>query len=116
MRVVRSAYAHGKILAIDTDEARSQPGVHAVWTAHDIAGVPPIDFRLTRVEGLEAYRQPVLATDRVRYVGEPVAAVVAEDAYLAEDADQRVRMAGEEVAAVVRAVEAPGGVDAGQRA
>jgi aerobic carbon-monoxide dehydrogenase large subunit len=108
MRVVRSAYAHGKILAIDTEEARAQPGVHAVWTAHDIAWIPPIDFRLTRVEGLEAYRQPVLATDRVRYVGEPVAAVFAEDAYLAEDAAERVSIAVEELPVLLRAEEGPG--------
>jgi carbon-monoxide dehydrogenase large subunit len=108
MRVVRSAYAHGKILAIDTGEACAQPGVHAVWTAHDIAGIPPIDFRLTRLEGLAAYRQPVLATDRVRYVGEPVAAVFAEDAYLAEDAAERVSIAIEELPVLLRAEQEPG--------
>src|ERR1700690_1237061 len=62
------------------------PGVVAIWTAADVADIPPIDFRLTRIEGLEPYRQPILATDRVRYVGEPVAVVFAADPYLAEDA------------------------------
>ena len=48
--------------------------------------IPPIPFRLTGLKTLEPYRQPVLAKDRVRYVGEPVAVVFADDPYLAEDA------------------------------
>src|SRR5882724_3573572 len=86
MRIARSALAHGTIVAVDTAAARALPGVVAVWTAADIADVPPIDFREGRIERLEPYRQPVLATDRVRYVGEPVAAVFAVDPYIAEDA------------------------------
>jgi aerobic carbon-monoxide dehydrogenase large subunit len=86
MRVVRSAHAHGRIVSIDTNAARAVPGVIAVWTSADVAEIPPIDFRLTRIEGLDPYRQPILATDRVRYVGEPVAVVFATDPYLAEDA------------------------------
>ena len=66
--------------------ARAAPGVVAVWTAADVADIPPIDFRLTRIEGLDPYRQPILAGDRVRYVGEPVAVVFATDPYAAEDA------------------------------
>ena len=66
------------------------PGVHAVWTAADIADIPPIEFRAHPVEGLAPYRQPVLASGRVRYVGEPVAAVFADDPYLAEDAAELV--------------------------
>src|SRR5579863_2532736 len=90
MRVVRSAHAHGRIVAIDTDAARATPGVVAVWTAADVSAIPPIDFRLTRIDGLEPYRQPILAADRVRYVGEPVAVVFAADAYAAEDAADMV--------------------------
>ena len=86
MRIVRSAHAHGRITAIETARACAAPGVVAVWTAADVAGIPPIDFRLTRVEGLEPYRQPILAKDIVRYVGEPVAVVFAADPYSAEDA------------------------------
>src|SRR5271167_3792966 len=86
MRIARSPLAHGTIVAVDTAAARALPGVVAVWTAQDIADVPPIDFREGRIERLEPYRQPVLATDRVRYVGEPVAAVFAVDPYIAEDA------------------------------
>src|SRR5208282_3237900 len=79
MRVVRSAHAHGRIVAIDTGAARAAAGVVAVWTTAEVAGIPPIDFRLTRIEGLEPHRQPILAADRVRYVGEPVAVVFAVD-------------------------------------
>jgi carbon-monoxide dehydrogenase large subunit/6-hydroxypseudooxynicotine dehydrogenase subunit gamma len=73
MRVVRSTHAHGRIVAIDIAKGRAAPGVIAVWTAADVADIPPIDFRLTRIEGLEPYRQPILAKDHVRYVGEPTA-------------------------------------------
>src|ERR1700686_2747711 len=66
MRVVRSAQAHGRITSIDIAAARAADGVAAGWTAADVADIPPIDFRLTRIEGLEPYRQPILARDRVR--------------------------------------------------
>ena len=62
MRMVRSNHAHGRIVSIDTAAARALPGVVAVWTAADIADIPPIDFREGRIEKLEPYRQPVLAT------------------------------------------------------
>ncbi len=78
MRIVRSNHAHGRIVGVDTAAARALPGVVAVWTAADIADVPPIDFREGRIEKLEPYRQPVLATGKVRFVGDPVAAVFAE--------------------------------------
>jgi CO/xanthine dehydrogenase Mo-binding subunit len=86
MRVVRSPTAFGHLSEIRRDPAVRQRGVVAVWTAEDVADIPPIDFRLSPVAGLEPYRQPVLARDYVRYVGEPVAAVFAADPYLAEDA------------------------------
>src|SRR5215210_314126 len=108
MRVVRSNHAHGKIVSIDADAARAVPGVFAVWTSADIAAVPPIDFREGRIEKLEPYRQPVLATERVRYVGEPVAAVFAEDPYLAEDAAELVTLEIEELPVILSAVQEPG--------
>lgn len=86
MRVVRSPLAHGVIRGIDAEAARALPGVVAVWTGEDVAELPPIPFRATKVKGLEPYCQPILAQDRVRYVGEPIAVVFARDAYLAEDA------------------------------
>src|SRR5476649_2222271 len=90
MRVVRSAVAHGKIKSIDTTAALKLPGVHAVWTAADVAHIPPIPFRLTGLKSLEPYRQPVLAKDVVRYVGEPVAVIFAGEEYLTEDAAELV--------------------------
>ena len=53
MRVVRSTHANARLLSIDTAAARDTPGVHAVWTAADVADIPPIDFRLSKIAGLE---------------------------------------------------------------
>jgi CO/xanthine dehydrogenase Mo-binding subunit len=111
MRIVRSPYAHAKILNIDTAAARVAPGVHTVWTFSDIADVPPIDVRLTKIEGLEPYRQPVLARERVRYVGEPVAVVFASDPYLAEDAAELVQIEVEELPPQLDAAAPPAKFD-----
>jgi len=111
MRVVRSAHAHGRIAAIATGAARAAPGVVAVWTAADVAAIPPIDFRLTRIEGLDPYRQPILAKERVRYVGEPVAVVFASDPYLAEDAADLMRVEVEELPVLLTADAPPGAFD-----
>src|SRR5437764_4646103 len=85
MRVVRSPVAFGSLNAMDIQAARAHPGAAAIWTGADVAEIPPIDFRLSPVPGLEPYRQPILAQDHVRYVGEPVAIVFATDPYIAED-------------------------------
>lgn len=111
MRIVRSPYAHAKILNIDTAAARAAPGVHTVWTFADIADVPPIDVRLTKIEGLDPYRQPVLARERVRYVGEPVAVIFAADQYLAEDAAELVQIEVEELPVLLHADAPPGKFD-----
>jgi len=103
MRMVRSAHAHGRLRAIDVSPARALPGVVAVWTAADIAGLPPIEFREGPNAKLAPFRQPVLATDHVRYVGEPIAAVFATDAYVAEDAADAVNVDIDELEAVVEA-------------
>src|SRR5664279_4611245 len=108
MRVVRSTVAHGKIKSINAATALKLPGVHAVWSAADVAHIPPIPFRLTGLKSLEPYRQPVLAKDVVRYVGEPVAAVFAENAYLAEDAADLVEVAIEQLSITLLAIEHPG--------
>jgi carbon-monoxide dehydrogenase large subunit len=114
MRLVRSNHAHGNIASIDTSAARATPGVVAVWTAADIADVPPIDFREGRIPSLEPYRQPVLARDRVRYVGEPVAAIFAHDPYTAEDAADLVSMEIEELPILLAAEAEPGEFSAGR--
>lgn len=90
MRVVRSPVASGRIIGVDTQAAVDMAGVVAVWTAVEVGHIPPIGFRIMVVPGLEPYRQPVLATGFVRYVGEPVAVVFADDPYLAEDAADAV--------------------------
>ncbi len=86
MRVVRAAVASGVLGAIDVSTALASPGVVAVWTWADVAEIPPISFRLLPDERLLRYRQHILCGERVRYVGEPIAVVFAEDPYLAEDA------------------------------
>ena len=107
MRVVRSPAAHGKIRSIDAGAALELSGVHAVWTNADVAHIPPIPFRLTGLKMLEPYSQPVLAKEFVRYVGEPVALVFAEDQYVAEDAADLVEIDIEELDVQLLATEQP---------
>ena len=90
MRIVRSDVAHGLLKKVDTERARAVPGVIAVWTAYDIGNVAPIPLRASEPRGLEVYRQPVLARERVRYVGEAIAVIFAENPYIAEDAEELV--------------------------
>src|SRR5215471_14795508 len=86
--VLRSPHAHARILSLDAAPARALPGVAAVLTASDIAGaVRDIPPRPTReLEGMQVPEHPVLARDKVCYVGQPVAIVVAQDPYVARDA------------------------------
>ena len=107
MRVVRSGHAHGRIRSIDLSRARATPGVFAAWIAADVAGLQPIALREGPDAKLDPYLQPVLAGERVRYVGEPVAVVFAEDPYLAEDAADLVSVEVEELPAVLEAHETP---------
>src|SRR5690349_22683354 len=109
MRVVRSPYAHAELRSVDIAAAEGAPGVVAVWAGADIADLPPIDFRDPAGEALRPYRQPLLAHDRVRYVGEPVAAVFATDPYLAEDAADLVNVEADEVPPVLDAAAPPSG-------
>ncbi len=115
MRMVRSPMAHAAIRAIDTAAARALPGVVAVWTSDDIVDLPPIDFRADRsAEELKSFRQPALAKGRVRYVGDPVAAVFAEDPYIAEDAAELVEMDFDPLRVVASADDAPGEFEPGR--
>jgi aerobic carbon-monoxide dehydrogenase large subunit len=85
--VLRSPAAHGRIRAIDTAAALALPGVHAVLTAADLgSAVPRVPIRLQPMASLEPFHQPVLADGKVRYVGEPVAVVLADSIALGEDA------------------------------
>ena len=114
LRLVRSAHAHGRLVSIEASAALALPGVAAVWTSADVAEIPPIDFRLSRIEGLAPYRQPILARERVRYVGEPVAAVFASDPYVAEDAADLVIIEVDDLPPVLDASVAPGEFEAGR--
>jgi CO/xanthine dehydrogenase Mo-binding subunit len=107
MRIVRSPYAHGKIRAVHTDAAKAHPGVVAVWTSADVEDIPPIDFREGSNPALALFRQYVLARDLVRYVGDPVAAVFAKDAYIAEDAAELVEIEIDELPVLMNAYDPP---------
>jgi carbon-monoxide dehydrogenase large subunit len=116
MRVVRSPIAHGRIVSIDTAATLAVPGVAAVWTSADIAGIPAIDFRdaSRAADEIKPYRQPVLAIGRVRYVGDPIAAVFAEDPYVAEDAADLVEVEIASLPPLVSASDPPGEFDDGR--
>src|SRR4030095_6170781 len=90
--MVRSPIAHGRIRLIDASAALALPGVRAVVTACDIGTpMPMIPFRRPNPT-IAPYAQPVIAAEMVRYVGEPVAMVLADEAGLAEDAVQAVAL------------------------
>src|SRR5262245_48871159 len=92
--MVRSHHAHGTIRGIDTDEARSLPGVLAVYTAADLADYgtlkPAVKFPNRDGSDMRQPPRPALASGKVRFVGDPVACVVAETAQQARDAAEAV--------------------------
>src|SRR5262245_3138494 len=91
--ILRSSIAHGHIRAIDPSGARKRPGVHAVITAADLgSAVPTIPLRQDSVPAFKSYEQPVIAHGRVRYVGEPIAVVLADSAAQAEDALEAIAL------------------------
>ena len=99
---VRSLHAHGRLVAVETKNACARPGVRAVLTGADVADlVDP--FPLVVRDGAEVVpiMHPVLARDRVRYVGEPVALVVADTAEQAVDAAEWVAVEVEELPPLV---------------
>lgn len=106
---VRSTVAAGRIVSIDATEARALPGVHAVYTAADLC-----PGELTRVPyscGFASSLEPkasFLAHDEVRYVGDPIAVVIADDRYIAEDGAELVEVDYDPIDAVVDHMEAEG--------
>lgn len=89
--VVRSPMGHARLLGIDASAALELPGVVKVITFADIAPwAKPIPQRTCPLPGMENFLQRPLAEDTVRYVGEPVAMVIAENRYIAEDAAELV--------------------------
>jgi carbon-monoxide dehydrogenase large subunit len=100
--VVRSAAAHARVTGIDARAALARPGVRAVLTAADLGDLGgPIPIRLAALPGFDRFLQPPLARDRVRYVGEPLAVVVAESRAAAEDAAELVGVDLDALPAVV---------------
>jgi len=110
--MVRSSHAHGMIKGIDASAAKAMPGVLGVWTAADLASANYKPFvcglPLKNRDGsplLQTNRMP-LATDKVRFVGDPVAFVVAETVAAARDAAEAVEVDIEPLPAVTNAAEA----------
>ncbi len=90
---LRSPLAHGRIHVVETGTARALPGVRAVLTAAEIGlPVPTIALRLLSLPELQVYEQPVVAHDKVRFVGEPIAIAVADSPAAAEDAVEAIRL------------------------
>jgi CO/xanthine dehydrogenase Mo-binding subunit len=96
-KCLRSPYPHARIKSIDVSAARQVPGVHAVLTGYDIPD---------RLVGRMLRDMPALARDVVRFVGQKVAAVAAEDAEIAEEALNLIEVEYEELPAVLDPVEA----------
>src|SRR5262245_41158591 len=101
VKVLRSPHAHARILSVDDRIARAMPGVRAVLTAADLAGIKdlPCDWAAPGMDVTPLH--PVLARDRVRYAGEPIAAIAAETVYTAEDALAQIKVTYEQLPAVV---------------
>jgi carbon-monoxide dehydrogenase large subunit len=98
--ILRSSVAHGRIRAIDTAAALALPGVHAVITSADIGEVPTIPLRHDPLPSSMRYVQPIIAVGKVRFVGEPLAVVVADSVALAEDALEAIAVDIEPLPAV----------------
>jgi CO/xanthine dehydrogenase Mo-binding subunit len=100
-KLFRSTVPHGRIKSVDVSEARNLPGVFAVYTGEDIKKVIPDPYY-----GPAFHDQPILALNKVHYVGEPVAAVLADDPHIADQAVQLIAAEYEELPAVFDEVEA----------
>ncbi|HZQ72439.1 MAG TPA: xanthine dehydrogenase family protein molybdopterin-binding subunit [Burkholderiales bacterium] len=102
--ILRSPLAHGLLKKIRVEKAKAMPGVRAVYTAEDVAPgnskVPAIPVRLMPVDQLLPFEQPVIARTKVRYVGEPMAIVVADTQAQAEDALDAIELDIEPLPAV----------------
>ena len=100
-KIFRSTVPHGRITSIDTGAAKQVPGVYRVITAEDVLKVIPNPYY-----GPAFHDQPILAIDKVRFVGEPVAVVLAADPHIAEAAAQEIVAEYDELPAVYDEVEA----------
>jgi CO/xanthine dehydrogenase Mo-binding subunit len=100
-KIFRSTVAHGYIKSVDVSEAKKIPGVYAVYTSEDVRKVIPHPYY-----GPAFHDQPILAIDKVHFVGEPVAVVLAFDPHIADQAVQQISAEYEELRAVFDEVEA----------
>ena len=107
---LRSPHAHAKIRGIDTTAAKKAPGVVAIFTGGDMTGVNglPCGWLITGTDGkpMNEPPHPVLAQGKARYVGDPVALVIAESLAQAKDAAEQIDVDYEMLPAVVNCVEA----------
>ena len=101
--VFRASVPHARIRHVNVDRARALPGVALVITAGDLGDVGRIPSTLAPRPALKVAFQPPMPADRVRYVGEPLAVVVARDRYVAEDALELIEADLEPLAVVVDA-------------
>jgi len=101
--ILRSTHAHARISKVDTSQALRLEGVIGVLTAADMPGLKTIPMRTGRIPGLERSQQFPIATTKVRYVGDPVAVVVAASRYIAEDAIELIDVGYEAVGPVTDA-------------
>src|SRR5262245_57806455 len=104
--VLRSRHAHARVVSIDAGRALVRPGVRAVLTGADVPEAAVIPNRVAAPPGTERYLQPAIARGRVRYVGEPLALVLADDRYVAEDALALIDVAYEPVPVCASVAEA----------
>ncbi len=108
--IVRSRHAHGVIRNLDLSAARAMPGVLAAYVGADLAGYGPlkcgVPFKNRDGSPMKKPLRPALASDKVRFVGDPVACVVAETAAQARDAAEAVVLDIDALPAVTRASEA----------
>jgi carbon-monoxide dehydrogenase large subunit len=107
---VRSQYAHAKILSVDISEAKAMPGVVAIYTGADVAGVNgvPCGWQVNFKNGdaMKEPKHPLLVADKVRHTGDAIAIVIAESKEEAVDAAQAVNVEYEELPCVIDAFKA----------
>ena len=111
--VLRSPHAHAKILSLETSEAETMPGILGIvtgkdWVREDFQPMPTKSTVNKKIDGTPLNQPPrhAIAIDKVRYVGEPVALIVAETAAQAQDAAEVVEVDYEELIAVTDQVKA----------
>ena len=101
MAFARSVHAHARLKSVNVSAARAHPGVVAAYTGADLKGKVGLVPCAAGMEGLKVPDHPCLAVDKVCYVGEPMAAVVARDRYVARDAADLIEIDYEPLPAVV---------------